>query len=181
MCFYWIKLKRNWILPHLTQYSVLTLLTLTVWNHNVGLQADHFQDLQIYSKGFVNNKPIFDRKLTFIERVSQFSTGGGGEDDYAHASQHPYSTFWLNLLLCDRYMLISWNNIIYSTDLQYILCLQWIEVIVAFLYSLSICYLTYQYYLLIESKWLAIYYKQSRPWWDETFPCIIWASVWDFQ
>ena len=39
--------------------------------------------LQICSKGFVNNKLIFDRKLTFIERVSQFSTGGG-QDDYAH-------------------------------------------------------------------------------------------------
>ena len=61
-------------------------MTLSVWNHNVRLQADYFLDPQIYSQGFVNNKPVFDRKLTFIGRVSQFSTGG--QDDYAHASRH---------------------------------------------------------------------------------------------
>ena len=37
----------------------------------------------MYSKGFVNNKLGFDRTLTFIDCVSQFSTGG--QDDYAHA------------------------------------------------------------------------------------------------
>ena len=75
MCFYWIKLKRIRLLLHLTQYLVLTLLTLSVWNHTVRLQGYHFLDLQIYSKGFVNNKPVFDRKLTFIDCVSQFSIG----------------------------------------------------------------------------------------------------------
>ena len=65
-------------------------MTLSVKNHNVRLQADHFLDPQIYSKGFVNNKPVFDRRLTFIDRVSQVSTGG--QDDYVHASQHTYST-----------------------------------------------------------------------------------------
>ena len=81
-----MKLKRNRILPHLTQYLVLTLLTLCVLNYNVRLQADHFLDPQIHSKGFVNNKPVFDRKLTVFDRVSQFSTGG--QYDYAHASRH---------------------------------------------------------------------------------------------
>ena len=37
----------------------------------------------MYSKGFLNNKPVFDRKLTFTDCVSHFSTGG--EDDYTHS------------------------------------------------------------------------------------------------
>ena len=57
------------------QYFVLTLLTLNVSNHNVRLQADQILDPKIHSKGFVNNKPFFDRNLTFIDCVSQFSTG----------------------------------------------------------------------------------------------------------
>ena len=61
-------------------------MTLSVWNHNIRLQADNFMDPQIQTKGFVNNKPVFDRKLTFIDRVSQFSSGG--QDDYPHASRH---------------------------------------------------------------------------------------------
>ena len=50
---------------HLTQYLVLTLMTLhvIVCNDNVRLQADTFLDPQIYSRGFVNSKPVFDRKL----------------------------------------------------------------------------------------------------------------------
>ena len=55
-------------------------------NHNVRRQADQFLDPQIFSKGFVNNKPVFGRKLTLIDRVSQFSTGG--QDDYAYAGRH---------------------------------------------------------------------------------------------
>ena len=74
------------ILRLLSQYLVLTLMTLSVWNHNVRLHADRFLDPQIYSKGFVNNKPVFDRKSTSINRISQFSTGG--QDDYEHASRH---------------------------------------------------------------------------------------------
>ena len=65
------------------QYLLLTLMTLSVWNHNIRLQADHFLDPQIYYRGFVNNKPVFDRKLIFIDCVSQFSTVG--QDDYAHS------------------------------------------------------------------------------------------------
>ena len=61
-----IALKRNRILPHLTQYLVLALLMLSVRNHKIRLQADHFLDPQTYSKGFVNNKPVFDRKLTVL-------------------------------------------------------------------------------------------------------------------
>ena len=38
--------------------------------------AENFLDPQMYSKGFVNNKTFFDRKLTCIDRVSQLSTGG---------------------------------------------------------------------------------------------------------
>ena len=64
------------MLPHLTQYLVLTLMTLRVRNHNVRLQADHFLDPQIYSKCFVNKNPFFYTKLTFIDRVSQFLLGG---------------------------------------------------------------------------------------------------------
>ena len=40
----------------------------------------------MYPNGFVHNKPVFDRNLTFIDPVSHFSTGG--QDDYAHASRH---------------------------------------------------------------------------------------------
>ena len=61
-------------------------MALSVWNHNVRLQADRCLDPQIYAKGFVNNKSGFGWKLTFIDSVSQFSTGGQG--DYAHASRH---------------------------------------------------------------------------------------------
>ena len=43
----------------------------------------------MYFKGFVNNKPAFDRKLTFIDRVSQFSTMG--QDEYLHASRQTQS------------------------------------------------------------------------------------------
>ena len=68
------------------QYLVLMLMKLSVWNHNLRLQADHFPDPQIYLKGFVNNKPVFDRKWTFIDCVSQITTGG--QDDWAHASWH---------------------------------------------------------------------------------------------
>ena len=44
-------------------------MTLSVWNHNVRLQADHFLDPQTYSKDSVNNKPFFDRQVTFVDRV----------------------------------------------------------------------------------------------------------------
>ena len=47
---------------------------------------DYFLDPQKYYKGFVNNKPVFDRKLTLIDCVSQFSTGS--QDDYVHARRH---------------------------------------------------------------------------------------------
>ena len=47
------------------------------------VQADYFLNPQIYCKVFVNNKPVFDRKLTFIERVLQFSTGG--QEGFPHA------------------------------------------------------------------------------------------------
>ena len=50
-------------------------MTLIVWNHNKRLQADHFLDPQIYTKGFANNKPIFDRKSTFIEVFNSFLLG----------------------------------------------------------------------------------------------------------
>ena len=56
--------------------------------------TDNFLDPQIYSKGFVINKLVFDRKFTFIDRVSQFSTfllgEGRGQDDYMHASRHTF-------------------------------------------------------------------------------------------
>ena len=55
------------------QYLVLTL---SVWNQNVMLQNDLFLDPQIFFKGFVNKKPVFGRKLTFINCASQFFTGG---------------------------------------------------------------------------------------------------------
>ena len=61
-------------------------MALSVRNHNVRLQVDHFLDPQIYFKGFVNNKPIFNRNLTFIDSASQFSTGG--QDDYARDRWH---------------------------------------------------------------------------------------------
>ena len=61
----------------LMKLSPTTDATSTLWNHNVR----HFLDLKIYSKGFVNNKPVFDIKLTFIGHVSQFSAGG--QDDCA--------------------------------------------------------------------------------------------------
>ena len=76
MCFNQVKLKHNRILPHLTQYSVLTLIEFNVSNHNRRLLADHFLDPQVHSNCFVNNKPVFDRKLTFIDHVSQSSTVG---------------------------------------------------------------------------------------------------------
>ena len=50
-------------------------MTLSIWNHNVRLQADHLLDPQINSKGFVNNKPVFDRKLTFIDSFHSFLLG----------------------------------------------------------------------------------------------------------
>ena len=61
-------------------------MTLNISNHSGRLHADHFLDLQIYYKGFVNNKRIFDRNWTLIDDVSQFSTGG--QDGYAHISKH---------------------------------------------------------------------------------------------
>ena len=65
-------------------------MTLSVCNHNARLQTDNFLDPQIYSKDFVINKLDFDRKFTFIDRVSQFSTVGGGQDDYARVSWHTF-------------------------------------------------------------------------------------------
>ena len=56
------------------------------------MQAGHFLHPQVYSKGFVNNKLIFDKKLTFIDCVSQFSTGV--QDDYVHA----YSTYIIDVV-----------------------------------------------------------------------------------
>ena len=53
----------------------------------------------MYSKGFVNNTLVFDKKLTFIDCVSQFSTGG--QDDYAYASWHTQSTSWLDCNVTD--------------------------------------------------------------------------------
>ena len=64
-------------------------MRLSVSNHKVRLHADHFLDPHIFSKGFVNNKPVFDRKSTFIDCVSQFSTGG--QDDYLYTSRHTSS------------------------------------------------------------------------------------------
>ena len=52
------------------------LIALNVSNYNKRLLADHFLDPQVHSNGFVNNKPVFDRNLTFIDHVSQFSTVG---------------------------------------------------------------------------------------------------------
>ena len=73
-------------LTYFTALKQYVVLTLSIWNNNVRLQADHFLEPQIYSKGFFNNKPVFDRKLTFNDCVSQFSTEG--QVDYAHASHH---------------------------------------------------------------------------------------------
>ena len=39
------------------------------------LQSDHFLDHQIYSKGYVNNEPVFDRKLTLIGVFHSFQLG----------------------------------------------------------------------------------------------------------
>ena len=48
------------------QYSVLKL---NVSNYKARLLADHFLDPKVHSDGFVNNKPVFDRNLTFIDHV----------------------------------------------------------------------------------------------------------------
>ena len=74
------------IFPHLTQYLVSTLMALSVSNHNVRLLADNFLDPHVYSKNFLNNKPVFHRNLTFSGHVSLFSTGG--QDGYTHTSRH---------------------------------------------------------------------------------------------
>ena len=50
-------------------------MTLNISNHNGRLLADQLLVPQNYSKGFVNNKPVFDRNLTFIDHVSQFLRG----------------------------------------------------------------------------------------------------------
>ena len=61
-------------------------MTVSVSKRNGRLLVGHFLNPQIYSKAFMNNKPVFDRNLTFIDHVSQFSTGG--QDGYVHTSRH---------------------------------------------------------------------------------------------
>ena len=61
-------------------------MTINVSNRNGRLVACHFLNPQTNSKAFVNNKPVFDRNLTFIVHVSQFSTGG--QDGYVHTIRH---------------------------------------------------------------------------------------------
>ena len=69
------------MLPHLTQYSVLTLMTLDVSNHHGRLLASG-----IYSKSNVNNKPVFDRNLTLINHGS--TVHYWGQEDHALNSEH---------------------------------------------------------------------------------------------
>ena len=53
----------------------------------LGTSSSRSDDVEWFTgKGFVNNKPVFDRKMTLIDCVSHFSTVVQG--DYAHASQH---------------------------------------------------------------------------------------------
>ena len=63
-------------------------MKLNVSNHSVGLLADNFLDPQVYSKGFVNNKPVFDRNLTFIDHASLSQVSTGDQDCYANSSRH---------------------------------------------------------------------------------------------
>ena len=61
-------------------------MTLSVSKHAERLPADHFLDPQIYSKGFVNDKPVFveiGRLLTMFHRFSS-----GGQDVNAHTKRH---------------------------------------------------------------------------------------------
>ena len=56
-------------------------MTLNGSNKNVRFLADRFLIHKIISR-VLNNKPVFDRNLTFLDHVSQSSTGG--QDGYAH-------------------------------------------------------------------------------------------------
>ena len=64
-------------MPHLTRYSVLTLMTLNVSNHNGTLLADHFLDPQSIPS-FVLKKSVFDRHLTFSDHVLTIYYRGSG-------------------------------------------------------------------------------------------------------
>ena len=84
--------------------------------------ADSFLDPQIYSKGFVNNKTFFDRKLTFIDRVSQLSTWGsacadqgfffvrGGGGGGGESTPDAQKTAWTTLLFFTQHNINGYNE-----------------------------------------------------------------------
>ena len=87
------------------------------------MRADHFLNPQTYSKDFVINKLVFDRKLTFFDHVSQFFTGVR-MIMRTQAGIHIQRGGVTDCIVTDKCSFYEMNDIIYTTDLRYILCLQ---------------------------------------------------------
>ena len=62
------------MLLHITRYSELTLMALTVSNHNGTLPADHIWILNLFQE-FYTQQISFDRNLTFIDHVLSLLLG----------------------------------------------------------------------------------------------------------